>query len=643
MRVCTQCGYRSDDRVCPHDGMPLVEERLFDQPEEAPQLVGRMLGDRYQIEALIGQGGMGWVFRGTHLVMQQPVALKVMRREQARDRVAVKRFCQEARACSLLRHYNTIKVHDFGVTDDGYPYIVMEYLDGRPLSRVLKDEGALGPVRAVHIATQICRSLVEAHDRGLIHRDLKPANIFLVDLPGERDHVKVLDFGIAKFVGGDGSCETLTRAGMVFGTPRYMSPEQAQAQPLDGRSDLYSLGVILYEMLMGRAPFDAASTAGLLVSAVHDVPPPLPDVVCGASIPAALRALVAALLEKWREDRPAVALDVIERLRVAMEMTSPGGTAPVVASPASAAVPGLPVFPSPGAAPCAESQVPTGATLLLDECSAEHLAQTTALPTPTGGSPATGGSRGEAAHERFTTAAAEPSAERGDIAAPGTQPSRSLRLRFVALGSGAVFLVAFALLLLQTGRAPDSDGPSAAASPGESATGAPAPDVAPDGRAPTLALSTVEIAVPAAAEESRPAAAASAPAPVTASLLIAVDAGVADSAVALPDTSSGLETDGPAKVEGVLVILQSIPPGAAVKEDGRILGRTPFELRVEGDDVRQLTFESAGYRSKRRAVGRADAPEVTVGLEKARAPARRRQQPQVGPKPKPTAYEVKIL
>ena len=263
MRVCPQCGFEADERFCPRDGFPMVKEGLFEADGGAPSLVGRLFGGRYQVEEVIGKGGMGWVFRATDPVMQRTVALKVMRRDVARDMAAVKRFSKEARDCSRLRHHNTISVYDFGVSDDGYPFIVMEFLEGTPLGRLLHDEGALPLERVVHIATQICRSLDEAHDLGLVHRDLKPANVFLTQVHHEQDYVKVLDFGIAKTVAGDKG-ETLTKSGMVIGTPKYISPEQAKAQPLDRRSDLYALGVILYEMAVGVVPFDAPSTGALI-------------------------------------------------------------------------------------------------------------------------------------------------------------------------------------------------------------------------------------------------------------------------------------------------------------------------------------------------------------------------------------------
>lgn len=315
MRLCPQCGHRSDARICPEDGLPTVVEGILrghDADSEA--FVGKVFGERFEVEALLGAGGMGWVFRARHLTLQRTVALKVMRRELASDLSAVRRFYQEARASSLLQHHHTIRVTDFGVSDDGHPYLVMEYLEGRPLDDVLRDEAPLAPLRAIRIATQVCQSLDEAHSRGLVHRDLKPPNIYLARIHRDDEHVKVLDFGIAKFVAGEPGAESLTQSGMVIGSPRYISPEQAQSLPLDGRADLYALGIVLHEMLVGRPPFTAGTPATLLVDHVTAAPPPVPERVGGCAVPGALRALVSQLLAKDPADRPPSALAVARTL-----------------------------------------------------------------------------------------------------------------------------------------------------------------------------------------------------------------------------------------------------------------------------------------------------------------------------------------
>ena len=293
----------------------MMDESLFGGRQDEPELLGKVFDNRYEVESLIGRGGMGWVFKARHVTMQHEVALKVMRRELARELAAAKRFYQEARSSAQLKHPNTIRVYDFGASEDGLLYLAMEHLEGQPLSTVVQQEGPLDPARVIAIATQVCGSLDEAHDKGMVHRDLKPDNIFLTEVHRLRDFVKVLDFGIAKLVEADGSgAEALTSTGLVVGTPKYLSPEQAQARPVDRCSDLYSLGIILYELLVGRVPFDAGSAAALLVQHITVPAPDVPPAVDGVPIPPGLRALVGELLRKDPKDRPRSAAVVAERL-----------------------------------------------------------------------------------------------------------------------------------------------------------------------------------------------------------------------------------------------------------------------------------------------------------------------------------------
>jgi serine/threonine-protein kinase len=301
--------------VCPIDGLPTVDEGALRSRDAPPDLIGHRLGERYELEAVIGSGGMGWVFRARHVLMQRTVAVKVLRPELARDAEALRRFFQEARASSALTHHNTIQVFDFAVDDAGHPYLVMEYLEGRPLSRAIVEDGPFRPERALSIARQVCDSLAEAHERGMVHRDLKPGNIFLTQRGENPDFVKVLDFGLVKFVAQPGAeAGALTQSNTVVGTPRYFSPEQARSAPLDARSDLYSLGLVLYELLAGRAAFDASSFAALLLHHVQTPPPAAPLSAAGVPVPPALRELVGALLEKSPDRRPRDAREVARRL-----------------------------------------------------------------------------------------------------------------------------------------------------------------------------------------------------------------------------------------------------------------------------------------------------------------------------------------
>ncbi|NUN16029.1 MAG: serine/threonine protein kinase [Myxococcales bacterium] len=286
-------------------------------PQTLESLIGRVLDERYRIEEMIGVGGCGAVFRGRSIKLPKPVAIKVLlpdgdfARKDAQNRV--RRFAQEARATSSLRHPNTIQVFDYGTTDEGLMYLVMEFLDGSTLRAVRQALTTLPIDRTCHIAAQICDSLAEAHENGIIHRDLKPDNVFLCNVHGDPDFVKVLDFGIAKMLESDSDHDDLapqTKTGLISGTPRYMSPEQAMGEPSDGRSDLYSLGIILFEALTGRPPFTAATPIALLHKHLTELPPAV-----GNGCPPELDALVAELLEKNPVHRPANATVVAQRLR----------------------------------------------------------------------------------------------------------------------------------------------------------------------------------------------------------------------------------------------------------------------------------------------------------------------------------------
>ena len=273
--------------------------------------VGQVLGGRYRLEAPIGRGGFGAVYRATNLATNQRVALKLLHDTRAMDERATARFEREAQLSSRLGHPNVVRVFDFGRTEHGELYLVMELLHGETLREVLGAERTVAPQRVVRIGAQICAALAEAHSLGLVHRDLKPANVLLCDVPGHVDFVKVVDFGIARAR----DSETLTAAGAVLGTPAYMAPEQADpAAPLvDGRSDLYSLGVILYELLSGAPPFQGEPMRVML--AHLDTPAPALRPTPERPIPAPLAATVMRLLSKAREDRFPSALAVADALR----------------------------------------------------------------------------------------------------------------------------------------------------------------------------------------------------------------------------------------------------------------------------------------------------------------------------------------
>ncbi|MFN2529895.1 MAG: serine/threonine-protein kinase [Pyrinomonadaceae bacterium] len=265
--------------------------------------VPRVIAGRFQIEEEIGTGGMGTVYRATHLGLDRPVAVKIIKPQFAADADVADRFLREARTMAKLRHSNAAMIFDAGKLPDGRQFIVMEYVEGHTLSEALAREGRFSAQRAVDIAKQICDVLAEAHSVGIIHRDLKPSNI----MPNERG-VRVLDFGVAKVLASSAestATHASTGSGQLIGTPRYMSPEQCLGQRVGVRSDLYSLGVLLYEMLAGRPPFVDPLQSALLVKQATALPPPLPRL--REDIPRRLTMAVHTLLAKRPDDRPATA------------------------------------------------------------------------------------------------------------------------------------------------------------------------------------------------------------------------------------------------------------------------------------------------------------------------------------------------
>src|SRR6188474_2504195 len=258
--------------------------------------IGReILGGEYLVLEKIGTGGMGSVYKASQPAMNRMVAIKILHPKLANRKDLTSRFRREARAMSQLTHPNTVKVFVYGeLEDDGSLYIVMEMLEGKNLNQAVRKDGPIPADRAIPILIQVCGALQEAHELGIVHRDLKPENIFLCKQGGMVDYPKVLDFGLAKVTERQmqpGSI-ILTQEGMVFGTPEFMSPEQAQGQQLDARSDIYSLGCILYEMLTGKLPFDAAQPMDYLALQIRGTPIPLAERIPNLKLPAGLDVVV---------------------------------------------------------------------------------------------------------------------------------------------------------------------------------------------------------------------------------------------------------------------------------------------------------------------------------------------------------------
>jgi serine/threonine-protein kinase len=282
---------------------------------------GRVIAGRFQLMRKLGDGGMGEVYLAEQQPMGRMVALKVLRSGLAEDPNQVERFKREAQAISRLQHPNTVIVHDFGQSPDGTLFIAMEYLEGETLASVLEREGRIDATRMRHVFSQICGSLAEAHEQRIVHRDLKPENIFLTTRGGVKDFVKVLDFGIAKVndTATGGKLETLTRAGAIFGTPQYMSPEQIKGGDLDARADVYALGVMLYQVLAGHLPWQAATAVEMLTKHLAEAPAPLSLPTVEARLAARLEAVAMRALSKKREDRPASVPAFMTELNAAFE------------------------------------------------------------------------------------------------------------------------------------------------------------------------------------------------------------------------------------------------------------------------------------------------------------------------------------
>jgi tRNA A-37 threonylcarbamoyl transferase component Bud32 len=291
--------------TCPHDGAILRADATVAAPALADPLVGRVLDEKYRLDSRLGEGGMGTVYRATHLLIDRPVAVKVLHQRFVEDEAAQERFRREARAAGRLRHTNAVTVTDFGRTSDGCVYIVMELLEGRNLREVLAYESPMESARAVALMLQVAAAVEAAHESGVIHRDLKPANIFIVQPKNAPPLVKVLDFGIAKLAADsidDSEQHALTLTGVMIGTPRYMSPEQCDGAHLSPAADVYSLGIILYEMLTGATPFNGASP--LAVALQHSSKPPQPPTELVADIPPEVERVVLHALEKNPLNRP---------------------------------------------------------------------------------------------------------------------------------------------------------------------------------------------------------------------------------------------------------------------------------------------------------------------------------------------------
>jgi eukaryotic-like serine/threonine-protein kinase len=303
-------------------------------PMIQPPLLGQVIDGKYRIDAEIGAGGMATIYRATRLQIGDAVAIKVLHAELLREPQFAERFKREAQAAARLKHPNVVAIYDFGVSADGVIYLVMELVEGPNLRTIIKDTGPMPPALAAEVVRQTCAALSEAHRQGLVHRDIKPANI-AVETTADGPRVKVLDFGIASLRTG-GTFASLTQTGAVVGTPAYMSPEQCLGEELDGRSDIYSLGVVLFEMLCGVVPFNSPTATAVVMQHVQQQPPPLR--VLNASISPAVEAVVLRALAKRPEERFQTAREFADALTAAASGPRLSLGAETVAAPAFSAL-----------------------------------------------------------------------------------------------------------------------------------------------------------------------------------------------------------------------------------------------------------------------------------------------------------------
>ncbi|MDA8017647.1 MAG: serine/threonine protein kinase [Thermoanaerobaculia bacterium] len=304
MKFCPVCGREYDDgKVCDADGAVLV------QPRAVPidSLIGQVLKESYRIEERIGEGGMAAVFRGVQITLERNVAIKVLMPGLQSTPSVIQRFFREARLLSQLSHPNIVGIIDFGHTEDGMVYMVMEYLIGATLDEIVPPVGGLDPARLVNFLHQICSGVASAHRRKLVHRDLKPDNIFVTQATGE-ESVKILDFGIARALEVEGQAR-LTQKGMLMGTPCFLAPEQIQSLDADARSDIYALGAILYFMATGKRPFSGDTPHAIFAQQVHR-PPEIQDAEFGELLPFAEIVLRAMKIDP--EERYQTATELAE-------------------------------------------------------------------------------------------------------------------------------------------------------------------------------------------------------------------------------------------------------------------------------------------------------------------------------------------
>jgi hypothetical protein len=505
MISCPTCGtsYPPSVRLCPRDGTVLEGHRPTEE-----RFVGAVLHGKYRLDSYLSSGGMGAVFKATHVMLGKPVAVKLIKADLVTSPDMVRRFQREARAATSLNHPNIVGVHDLGQTEDGTLYIAMELVDGTSLKEVIRESGRIDAPRIVYILRQIASALSLAHRHQIIHRDLKPQNVMLTRDAEGREIAKLLDFGIAKTF--DEKATQLTQTGFALGTPQYMSPEQAMGKEVDGRSDLYSLGVMLYEMLIGEVPFSDPSAPAILVKHMTEVPAPPSRKRPDLQVPAHLEAIALKCLEKEPSRRYQTADEFIAALEsgpgmeatiplrapiaplaATVLMPPPGATSSVPTAPAGFA-PAVPATAThvptvPPAAPV-QSPVASSSTAAAAPAAGVPTVVPTALPAPVVSEPVAPPPPPSVAAQA-PTSDTRPTVPAAQAAVPPATPSGSKSGLAIAAGLMFLLLAGGAGAYYMTSRTATGD-------TAQTASGT-APDTSPTTALPPVPASNTAAAVPA--------------------------------------------------------------------------------------------------------------------------------------------------
>ncbi len=321
MKQCPKCNaqYSNDQAICPIDAGILLDSNAKDNQVSIDPMIGRLIADKYQVEKLLGRGGMGAVYEGQHLLLDRRVAIKVLQQNMANDEQAASRFIREAKASARIEHPNAVTIYDFGVLQEGSAYLVMEFIRGLSLRQVLVKKEPIKAEQIVDWMVQVCSVVEAAHQHGIIHRDLKPENVMLKESPDGSVAVKVVDFGLAKLIseaGTDNASTHLTRPGEMLGTPHYMAPEYYEGEAIDKRADIYAIGIMMYELFCGDTPF--TGTVQSIIGG-HLFKNPLPIIKTNPSIHPILDEVVQKALKKNRDERIASATELAQELKNAKE------------------------------------------------------------------------------------------------------------------------------------------------------------------------------------------------------------------------------------------------------------------------------------------------------------------------------------